>query len=154
VWCGLYSRCSPWRWLLRGCDVAPLVGLGVSVARSLDRIIICAAPPRPDLSDIMKPHEPPERSVHVGAERIAQFLFGDPGALAHQCVDSMCNDWHEHRMNYSLASAPSNGTRRGLMRVLNAGPVASHAAPGRPPRPPKHRIRRSPSPTVAARFLE
>jgi hypothetical protein len=47
---------------------------------------------------------------------------------------------------HSLASAPSNGS--GLTRVLNTGPVTSHAAPARPPQPPEHRIRRSTSPTV------
>ena len=37
-WCGLSSRC--WRWLWwRGCDVAPLLSLGVSVARVIYRII-------------------------------------------------------------------------------------------------------------------
>ena len=50
--------------------------------------------------------------------------------------------------SYSLASAPSNGTRRGLTRVFNTGPVTSHAAPARPPQPPEQRMRRSTSPTV------
>jgi hypothetical protein len=36
------------------------------------------------------------------------------------------------RRRYSLASAPSNGTRRGLTRVFNTGPVTSHAALARP----------------------
>jgi hypothetical protein len=49
---------------------------------------------------------------------------------------------------YSLASAPSNGTRRGLTRVLNTGPVTNHAAPARPPQPPEQRMQRSTSPTV------
>ena len=49
---------------------------------------------------------------------------------------------------HSRASTPSKATRRGLTRVFSTGPVTSHAAPGRPPQPPEHRILRSTSPTV------
>jgi hypothetical protein len=52
------------------------------------------------------------------------------------------------RDDYSRASGPSSGTRRGLTRALRIGPVSSHAAPTRPPHAPEQRMRRSTSPTV------
>jgi hypothetical protein len=71
-----------------------LVGLGVSVPRPLNRIIVCAAPASADTSYIPKLHEPPECPFGVGAERLAQFLAGDPGPLTHQLIDLMRDRRH------------------------------------------------------------
>ena len=68
--------------LVASGEAAPLVGLGVSVARSLDRIItgVAVRTVPPDVANL---HEPPERLVHAGADRLAQFASADAGALAH-----------------------------------------------------------------------
>src|ERR1700733_13779365 len=62
----------------------------LSVPRPPNRIIGAVAlrafpPDVPDLD------EPLARIVHIGADRLAQLLPGDTGALAHQRVPFVCN---------------------------------------------------------------
>ena len=59
------------------------------------------------------------------AERLAQFLFRDPGALTHQRIDFMRDGRHGIECLFPRL-APSNGTRRGLTRV-SGGPLAPFA---------------------------